>query len=439
MDEQYRQRVHERAMEMIRSGEYDNLGIPDRGARLGRNNQDDWSLSYSIRDIPTFDGNGDSLPQMHMLEFSDFLDNTGSEFRDLPQEPQADDREYHMAVIKDVVSNSKVSLKGKPRLWFEMQYLTSADEPKTKEAYEKMIASFITEHNPIGSTKEQLTMAWKTLNWNPAQERLDDFVYKFRRIGQELGITEDQQLEYFKCSVPPHLYLYHKDATTIKEAMENIKRACALGGVSVFAPVEPRTTQSAPFMQMIDSPDSRNEPRKSDHAKFVGLKFQGKVEYIDEILNKLDRMLEQQDKELRKYSKDRYRRSSRDSRDSRDIRDSRGSRYSRDYRDSRNSRDSRRSYRSDSDSNSEDDRQRSRSRDSSRSRSGSRGRTIKNCTYCHKPNHDWSHCYRYPKDIKKVCSGNLKIDDSRDKDEQARWQMLIDPKNYIESEKDSTN
>ena len=217
MDEQYRKRVEERAMEMIRSGEFDNLVIPDRGARLGRNNQNDWSLSYSIRDIPTFDGNGDSLPQMHMLEFGDFLDNTGSEIRYLPQEPQADDREYHMAVIKDVVSKFKVSLKGKPRLWFEMQYPTSADEPKTKEAYERMIASFITEHNPIGSTKEQLTMAWKTLNWNPTQERLSDFVYKFRRIGQELGITEDEQLQYFKCSVQPHLYLYHKDVTTIKE------------------------------------------------------------------------------------------------------------------------------------------------------------------------------------------------------------------------------
>ena len=106
-------------------------------------------------------------------------------FRDLPQEPQADDREYHMTVIKDVVSNFKVPLKGKPRLWLEMQYPTSADEPKAKEAYEKMVASFITEHNPIGSTKQQQMMAWKTLNWNPAQERLDDFVYKFRRIGQE--------------------------------------------------------------------------------------------------------------------------------------------------------------------------------------------------------------------------------------------------------------
>ena len=88
-----------------------------------------------------------------------------------------DDTEHHMAVVKDVVNKFKVSLKGKPRLWFEMQYPTSADEPKTKEAYEKMIASFITEHNTIGSTREQQIMAWKTLNWDPVQERLDDFVY----------------------------------------------------------------------------------------------------------------------------------------------------------------------------------------------------------------------------------------------------------------------
>ena len=38
------------------------------------------------------------------------------------------------------------------------------------------------------------------------------------------------------------------------------------------------------------------------------------------------------------------------------------------------------------------------------------GRTIKTCTYCHKPNHDLSHCYRLAKDLKKLYSGNLKID-----------------------------
>ena len=66
---------------MIRSGEFDHPVNPDRDARLDRNIQDDWSLSYSIRDIPTFDGKGDSLPHTNMMEFGDFLANTGSEIR----------------------------------------------------------------------------------------------------------------------------------------------------------------------------------------------------------------------------------------------------------------------------------------------------------------------------------------------------------------------
>ena len=79
MDEQHRQRVEEIAKEMIRSGEFDHPVNPDRDFRLDRNIQDDRSFRYSIRDIPTFDGKGDSLPHTHMLEFGDFLANTGSE------------------------------------------------------------------------------------------------------------------------------------------------------------------------------------------------------------------------------------------------------------------------------------------------------------------------------------------------------------------------
>ena len=81
MDEQYRERVEEIAREMIRSSEFDNPVNPDRDARLGRNNQYDRSLRYSIRDIPTFDGKGYSLPHTHMMEFGDFLADTGSEIR----------------------------------------------------------------------------------------------------------------------------------------------------------------------------------------------------------------------------------------------------------------------------------------------------------------------------------------------------------------------
>ena len=79
--------------------------------------------------------NMDNLDRM-MIEFEDFLMNTQSEINELPQhgEPQEVDRPHYEAVVKDVVSKFKASLKGKPRLWFEMQYPTANDEPKTVQA-----------------------------------------------------------------------------------------------------------------------------------------------------------------------------------------------------------------------------------------------------------------------------------------------------------------
>ena len=134
-----------------------------------------------------------------------------------------------------------------------MQYPNVDDEPRTVQAYKNMLSSFITEHNPIGSTREWQIMAWKTLKWDPTKEKLDDFVYKFKRVATELGYNADESLDVFSCCVPSHLYLYLKGATIIKEAMENTKRVCVLGGVSVQAtpaPTETKTTLIVPFMQL---------------------------------------------------------------------------------------------------------------------------------------------------------------------------------------------
>ena len=67
MDEQYRQRVEEMVREMIRRGDFDHVVNPGRGVRIDGDNQDDWSLRYSIRDIPTFDGKGHSMPHIQMI------------------------------------------------------------------------------------------------------------------------------------------------------------------------------------------------------------------------------------------------------------------------------------------------------------------------------------------------------------------------------------
>ena len=116
------------------------------------------------------------MPHTHLIEFEDFLVNTGSEINELPQfdEPQHVDRPHYEGVIRDVVSKVKASLKGKPRLWFEMQYPTVDDELKIAQAYKQMLTTFTTEHNPIDSTREQQIMAWKNLKMDLTREKLDD-------------------------------------------------------------------------------------------------------------------------------------------------------------------------------------------------------------------------------------------------------------------------
>ena len=81
------QRIDQRAREIIDRGEYNHLfgngnesdddqqdqQHRHRHRRQPRQSQDDTSLRYSLRDIPTYDGKGDSMPHTHMIEFDDFF------------------------------------------------------------------------------------------------------------------------------------------------------------------------------------------------------------------------------------------------------------------------------------------------------------------------------------------------------------------------------
>ena len=94
------QRVDERTRELIERGEYNHMleqlnadqrigqGNGNRDRHDRQNDRNERSLRYSLRDIPTFDGKGDTMPHTHLIEFEDFLENTGSEIKELPQLPQ---------------------------------------------------------------------------------------------------------------------------------------------------------------------------------------------------------------------------------------------------------------------------------------------------------------------------------------------------------------
>ena len=401
------QRVEEIVREIMRRGEY-NPGDVDNGRghgnghrhRQDRNDRNDRSLRYSMRDIPTYDGKGDAMPHTHLIEFEDFLVNTGSEINELPQfdEPQPVDIAHYQGVIKDVVSKFKASLKGKPRLWFEMQYSTVDDEPKTVQQYKQMLSAFTTEHNPIGSTKEQQIMAWKNLKWDPSKEKLDDFVYRFRRVAKELGYNVDANLEVFSCCVPSHLYLYLKGATSIKEAMENIKRACALGGVSAQGPtmIETQAAPVVPFMHMNDRHNLKTVSFKNEVAHIAPDKNDIMIDMLAKISEKLDTS------DSRSRGRNRERRDSRDRRPrsyDRSTSYDRSSSYDRSQsRERSNSRDRGRDRSRDRSGRSKGRNQSSRER---RNNSGTRYGSGLYCEHCKMTNHDITHCFKLQKTLKK--------------------------------------
>ena len=92
------ERAREIARELIERGKYIHLlkqvNADQRiGQGIGQSNRNrdrydrhfdrnERGLRYSIRDIPIFDGKGDAMPHTYLIEFENFLANTGSDIKD---------------------------------------------------------------------------------------------------------------------------------------------------------------------------------------------------------------------------------------------------------------------------------------------------------------------------------------------------------------------
>ena len=119
-----------------------------------------------------------------------------------------------------------------------------------------MKSKFLTYKNPIGSTKEQQIKAWKELKWKPEEEKLTDFVFRFSQLAHELGYSDEQQISHFVLCIPRGMYLYLEGARTVPDAVENLRKGIALGGLETFGamtkPVQDDSKPTVPFMVMKD-------------------------------------------------------------------------------------------------------------------------------------------------------------------------------------------
>ena len=184
---------------------------------------------WSLKDIPRFEEHEGEQPFLHLMEFEDYLVASGVSI-----EPKEMRSNIVQPDYKDIINKFKASLKNNARIWFSMYIEKRVPNLHSADGWEIVKSKFLTYFNPIGSTKEQQIQAWKEMVWKPEKEKLTDFVFRFSQLAHELGYSDEQQISHFVLCIPRGLYLYLKGAETIQDAVENLRRGIALGGLDIL-------------------------------------------------------------------------------------------------------------------------------------------------------------------------------------------------------------
>ena len=400
--------------------------MPGRGNRNGRNDDDgdddrqnDRNHYWSLRDIPKFEGKGEQ-PFSHLMEFEDYLVASGVTLEEDEDDPRQGP-EY-----RDIINKFKVSLKNNARVWYSMYIEKRIPDLHTAEGWKTVKSKFLTYFNPIGSTKEQQIKAWKELKWKPEEEKLTDFVFRFSQLAHELGYSDEQQVSHFVLCIPRGMYLYLEGARTVPDAVENLRKGIALGGMETFGaiskPAQDDSKPSVPFMVMKEnrtqSDDTLRVVKESIHESSKTL-----VKQLDKIGDKLANVVENFQK---KQNTGNNRGRNRDRSNSR-SRDNSRENYKDNYKNYRSG--GREYYRNRSRDSRDNSRERGRGRDRDRSnsrerrrnrpRSGSGQRYFDKgevCSFCNRSGHFAHNCFRLEGYLKRK-GKKVVLDDDDDVDE----------------------
>ena len=366
---------------------------------------------WSLKDIPRFEGHEGEKPFLHLMEFEDYLVASGVSI-----EPKEVRGNIVQPDYKDIINKFKASLKNNARIWFSMYIEKRVPNLHSADGWKSIKSKFLTYFNPLGSTKEQQIQAWKEMEWKPEKEELTDFVFRFSQLAHELGYSEEQQISHFVLCIPRGLYLYLRGAQTIPDAVENLRKGIALGGLDMFYSNPTLVQDSKPAIPFMLMKENKGQSSTTDTLRAVKETIQDSMKnnnkIIGGIINEIgDRLANIVDVVVETSSRYRDRDRDRD----RDRTPSRGRNSLRDkYRNRSGSRDrydSRNNYR-DRDRNKPSSRnERNGRRKHQRSRTGQRDfDNTEFCNYCDIAGHTTHRCYKLTdylgKNGKKIISHN---------------------------------
>ena len=215
--------------------------------------KDERNHYWSFRVIPKFDRKGEQ-PFSHLMEFEDYLVALGVTVEEDENDPRV------QPDYRDIINKFKASLKNNARVWNSMYIDKRVQDLHSVEGWKTVKSKFLTYFNPIGSTKEQQIKAWKELIWKCEEEKLTDFVFRFGQLAHGLGYSDEQQPSHFVLCIPRGVYLYLEGARRVPNAVENLRKGIALGGMETFGvmtkPVQDDSKPTVPFMVMKEKQNS---------------------------------------------------------------------------------------------------------------------------------------------------------------------------------------
>ena len=154
------------------------------------------------------------------------------------------------------------------------------------------------------------------MKWKPEEEKLTDLVFRFSQLAHELSYTDDQQISHFVLCIPRGLYLYLEGAKTVPDAVENLRKGIALGGLDTFNFVSRTVADSKPVVPFMVVKEHRKQVNTEDTIKVVKESLQDSIyessktmmRLLDKISDRLANVVEDfQKKQSSRNSRNRYR------------------------------------------------------------------------------------------------------------------------------------
>ena len=75
----------------------------------------------------------------------------------------------------------------------------------------------------------QRISVFKNLRWDPAVEGIEDFAYKYEKLGKSLEFDDNALFISFQSTIPVHIMMFVGDAQTFQDMVSKIKAIMSRG------------------------------------------------------------------------------------------------------------------------------------------------------------------------------------------------------------------